>query len=324
MISIFRDSAPNSLSATIAYPVAWGRSGHDGGGLAVDHPARAGSRSHTPLTAVEQATVVAATVFTGSRCFIESPHENIIGPDCDEADVLTIYHCRMSKGVAKSIIVFGRGLEADGPDFCLSEASKARVRALVDYVEANKPTFSLQPARVIFSGGWSAAAAKMKAPPKEFREGALMLKYAHALPVSDKDFSVYADSIIEIESDSTLENVLRTKEAGYFSGISFTAANPLGIVAHTDHQKRIEYFIRKIFGLPKGAILHITAHGADNPSDGMPEKMLFLLTRLAFIGATSHSALRHRQSLALMAHHFQQARPSSDQTDRPAESSSII
>jgi hypothetical protein len=207
----------------------------------------------------------------------------------------------MPKGEATSIIVFGRGLKADGADFRLSEASKARVRALVDYVEANKPTFCRRPARVIFSGGWGAAAAKMTAPPKEFREGALMLKYAHALPGSDKDFSVYADSTIEIESDSTLENVLRTKEAGYFRGISFTAANPLGIVAHAGHQQRIEYFIRKIFGVPKDSILHITARGADDLSDGMPEMMLLLLTRLAFIGANSHSALRHRQSLALMA-----------------------
>ena len=221
----------------------------------------------------------------------------------------------MSEGVARSIIVFGRGLNADGANFYLSEASRLRVRALVDYVEANKPTFSLQPAKVVFSGGWSAAAAKMKAPPKEFREGALMLKYAHSLPVNDKDFSVYANSNIEIESDSTLENVLRTKEAGYFDGSSFTSANPLGIVAHVGHQKRIEYFIRKIFGLPKGSILHITAHGADNPGNIRSEKMLFLQTRLAFIGATSHSALRHRQSLAVTAHHFLQTRPSSDQTD---------
>ena len=221
----------------------------------------------------------------------------------------------MSEGVATSIIVFGRGLKADGANFYLSEASRLRVRALVDYVEANKPTFSVQPAKVVFSGGWSAAAAKMKAPPKEFREGVLMLKYAQSLPVNGKDFSVYANSNIEIESDSTLENVLRTKEAGYFGGSSFTSANPLGIVAHAGHQKRIEYFIHKIFGLPKGSILHITAHGADNLGNIRSEKMLFLLTRLAFIGATSHSALRHRQSLAVTAHHFLQTQPSSDQTD---------
>jgi hypothetical protein len=221
----------------------------------------------------------------------------------------------MSEGVATSIIVFGRGLKADGAKFYLSEASRLRVRALVDYVEANKPTFSVQPAEVVFSGGWSAAAAKMKAPPKELREGVLMLKYAQSLPVNDKDFSVYANSNIEIESDSTLENVLRTKEAGYFGDSSFTSANPLGIVAHAGHQKRIDYFIHKIFGLPKGSILHITALGADNLGDIRSEKMIFLLTRLAFIGTTSHSALRHRQSLAVTAHHFLQTRPSSDQTD---------
>jgi DUF218 domain len=171
----------------------------------------------------------------------------------------------MSEGVATSIIVFGRGLRADGADISLSEASRARVRALVDYVEANRSIFGLRPAKVIFSGGWSAAAAKMKAPPVEFREGTLMLEYAHALSGSDSGFSACANSAIEIESNSTLENVLRTKEAGYFSNSYFTAVNPLGIVAHVGHEKRIEYFMRKIFGLPNGSILHITADGADDP-----------------------------------------------------------
>ena len=213
-----------------------------------------------------------------------------------------------------NIIVFGRGLKVDGADFHLSEASKERVRALVDYIEANKQTFTLQPARVIFSGGWGAA-AKVKAPPKECREGALMLKYAHALPVSGKDFSYYANSTIEIQSDSTLENVLRTKEASYFKRTSFTTVNPLGIVAHAGHLKRIEYFISKIFELPKSSILHITAHGVDDSGGIMSEKMLFTLSRLAFIGADDHSVLRRRQSLALMVHHFLQSRSSSDRTD---------
>jgi DUF218 domain len=210
----------------------------------------------------------------------------------------------MSEGVATNIIVFGRGLDADGAGIYLSEASMARVRALVDYVEANRPIFSLRPVRVIFSGGWGAAAAKMKAPPEEFREGTLMLEYAHALSRSDRGFSVCANSTAEIESNSTLENVLRAKEAGYFSDTCFTAANPLGIVAHASHQKRIEYFMCKIFGLPNGSMLHITAHGADEPDGVMPEKILLFLTRLAFIGATSHAALRRRQHLALVARRF--------------------
>ena len=242
------------------------------------------------------------------RYFVDSRHVKIIGPDCDEADVPTVYHRCMSEGVAMSVIVLGRGLQVNGANFYLSEASRARVRALVDYVEANKSTFSSRPARVIFSGGWGGAAAKIKAPPKEFREGTLMLKYAQTFPVSGRDFSAYVDSNTEIESDSTLENALRTKEAGYFGGTSFTEANPLGIVAHADHQKRAEYFIRKVFGVPKASILHITACGTDDPSDAISEKMLFLLTRLAFICATSHSTLRQRQRLALTVHHFLQSR----------------
>lgn len=205
----------------------------------------------------------------------------------------------MSEAVAVNIVVLGRGLRVDGSDFHLSEASKERVRALVNYIEANVQVFTLQPARVIFSGGWGAAAAKLKAPPDQCREAALMLKYAHALPVNGNDFSSYAHSDIEIQSNSTLENMLRMKEAGYFNGASFTAANPLGIVAHADHQKRIDYFIGKVFEWPRSSILHITAHGDDDSYGVTSEKILYPLSRLAFIGANDHSVLRRRQSLAL-------------------------
>lgn len=177
----------------------------------------------------------------------------------------------------------------------------ARVRALMEYIEANKRIYCAQRARVLFSGGWGAAAAKLKAPPEEYREGILMFKYAQALSVNGIDLSSYAESSIEIESDSTLENVLHAKENGYFLDDSFTTASPLGIVSHASHQKRIEYFIHKVFGLPDDAILPIIARGNDNPGNMISEKALLLFTRLAFIGASSHSALRHRQHLALMA-----------------------
>jgi hypothetical protein len=114
-----------------------------------------------------------------------------------------------------------------------------------------------------------------------------MFKYAQLLPVGGKDFSEFVDSYIEIESDSTLENVLRTKEAGYFRNVSFSAANPLGVVAHAGHQQRVDYFVRKVFDLPREAVLHINAHGSDHRSGLLPEEVVFLLTRLAFIGATS-------------------------------------
>jgi hypothetical protein len=213
----------------------------------------------------------------------------------------------MPGGVATSLIVFGRGLCADGSGFRLSEASAARVRALVNYLEENQSVFAARRATVVFSGGWGGAASAMKAPPAKFREGELMFELARALRVNGKDFSCYADSYIEIDSDSTLENVLRTKDAGYLDNVSFSAAEPLGVVAHHGHQERIQYFIRKVFGLPSVAIVRVLAHGPDTSDGLLPEKMLFFFTRLAFIGAATDSSLRRRQR-ALRAIHYPLAR----------------
>jgi hypothetical protein len=47
--------------------------------------------------------------------------------------------------------------------------------------------------------------------------------------------------------------VQRVKEDGYFDGIVFTARNPLGLVAHQEHLARINYLVRKAFGLPRDA-----------------------------------------------------------------------
>jgi hypothetical protein len=207
----------------------------------------------------------------------------------------------MPGSVATSIIVFGRGLYVNEAGLCLTNASVERVKALMDYIEENRSVFDVHRATVVFSGGWGAL-SKIRMPPVQFREGALMFKYAQLLPAGGKDFSEFVNSYIEIESDSTLENVLRTKEAGYFRNVSFSAANPLGVVAHAGHQQRVDYFVRKVFGLPREAVLHINAHGSDHRSGLLPEEVVFLLTRLAFIGATSHSSLRRRQRLMLIAH----------------------
>lgn len=213
----------------------------------------------------------------------------------------------MPESAATSIIVFGRGLCVDEAGFCLTSASVERVKALMDYIEENRSVFDMHRATVVFSGGWSVL-SKMRTPPAKFREGALMFKYAQLFSVGRKGFSDFVNSYIEIESDSTLENVLRAKEAGYFRNASFSAANPLGVVAHAGHQQRVDYFVRKVFGLPREAVLHINAHGSDHRSGLLPEKVVFLLTRLAFIGATSHSSLRRRQRLILIAHNPLRAR----------------
>jgi hypothetical protein len=205
--------------------------------------------------------------------------------------------------VATSIIVFGRGLEDDGGGFRLSGQSAERVAALISYVRGNLEAFASRRGRIVFSGGWAAAAHGAGPPPRRYREGQLMLDLALAADIGGGNLSGYADVYPETESDSTLENALRVKEAGYFDGVIFTAGNPLGLVAHAEHLPRIGYLVRKVFGLPGDAIASITAPGADSRSGGLPESVLLLITRLAFSGARDHASLRRRHGVLVAGNH---------------------
>jgi hypothetical protein len=221
----------------------------------------------------------------------------------------------MPEIVATNIIVFGRGLIADNSGFRLTRASAERAEVLVAYVSRNTAVFNSRQGRVVFTGGWAAAAEGIEPPPIQFREGSLMLDQAKAADIDGKNLVGYADAYSEIESDSTLENVLRSKEGGYFEGISFTRNNPLGLVAHQEHLVRIDYLVRKVFRLPSGAIVHIVVPGADNFSGRLPESVILFLTRLAFIGARGDTSLRRRHRILvacphrLHSHRLQTGRP---------------
>jgi hypothetical protein len=205
--------------------------------------------------------------------------------------------------VATSIIVFGRGLAADGAGFRLTGQSDQRVEALVGYVRQNAAAFTARRGRIVFSGGWAAAAEGLGRPPRQFREGNLMLDRAMAADIGGANLASYADVYPEIESDSTLENALRVKEHGYFDGTAFTARNPLGLVAHREHLARINYLVRRAFRLPGDATVSIAAAGADARSGGLPESLLLSLTRLAFLGAGDHSSLRRRHRMLVAWNH---------------------
>jgi hypothetical protein len=209
----------------------------------------------------------------------------------------------MPAAVATSIIVFGRGLEADGGGFRLSGQSTERVDALISYVRGNLQVFASRRGCIVFSGGWGAAAHRVGRPPRRYREGRLMLDRALAADIGGRNLSRYAEVYPEIESDSTLENTLRVQEAGYFDGACFTAGNPLGLVAHAGHLARIDYLVRKVFGLPGDAVVNIPAPGADCRSGGLPESVLLLITRLALSGARDHSSLRRRHAVLVAGNH---------------------
>ena len=216
----------------------------------------------------------------------------------------------MPGAVATRLIVFGRGLAADPAGFRLTRQSSERVDALVSHVRQNAAAFAARRGRIVFSGGWAGAAEGFGRPPPECREGSLMLARAMAADIGGTSLAGYADAFKEIESDSTLENVLRVREDGCFGGASFTARNPLGLVAHREHLPRISYLVRRAFGLPSGAIVTITAgQGRENYGGGLPESVLLPITRVAFIGARDHNSLRGRHRMLVAWDHRLRALP---------------
>jgi hypothetical protein len=196
-----------------------------------------------------------------------------------------------------NIIVFGRGLIRYGADYRLTNSSAARVDTLLAYIDQNKEIFSGRRGNVVFSGGWAGAGQGLERPPEHFREGALMLERATCADIGGHRLSEYATARSEVESDSTLENVLQIREAGYFRSVTFTACNPLGLIAQRKHLNRIDYLTRKVFHLPRHAVIHIVAPGADKTSSRIPEDLILLVTRLIFIRARSVNTLRRRQRI---------------------------
>ena len=126
-----------------------------------------------------------------------------------------------------------------------------------------------------------------------------MLDRALAATIAGAGLATYAETFAEIESDSTLENLLHIIEACYFHDITFTARNPLGFVAHKEHLNRIDYLARKVFNLPRRAVVHIVAPGIDRTSSRIPESLTLQVTRLAFAGASGADSLRRRQRLLI-------------------------
>lgn len=185
----------------------------------------------------------------------------------------------------------------NGADYKLTEASAARVDALLAYVDQNRAVFARQRGMVVFSGGWAGAGQNLEKPPERFREGSLMQSRASAANIDGSKLAEYVETFAEVESDSTLENVLEIKAEDYFRGTTFTARNRLGLVAHKEHLKRIDYLVRSVFKLPRHAVSHIVVPGVDKTSSGVPESLILQVTRLAFAGASGVDALRRRQRI---------------------------
>jgi hypothetical protein len=122
-----------------------------------------------------------------------------------------LYAAWMPGALATRIIVFGRGLVAEGTGFRLTRQSSEHTEALVAYARQNAPAFAVRRGRIVSSGGWAGAAEGFDRPPHQYREGSLMRAQTMAADIGGAGLADYAEVYAEVESDSTLENVLRVK-----------------------------------------------------------------------------------------------------------------
>lgn len=154
---------------------------------------------------------------------------------------------------------------------------------------------------VVFSGAYPGDRMS-EAPDEDHREGSLMLQYAHDLGMTEEFPRVKFER--EIQAVTTLENMLQTREQGFFAGTDFTPTSPLGIVCHGErgkkgelrgHAARAEYFGRKAFYLGKTSIESILVVEEDDYEAALDEDKLLTITRVAFLGARRKLALRRRE-----------------------------
>jgi hypothetical protein len=178
------------------------------------------------------------------------------------------------------LLVFGRGSFPAGDGYRLSAASSARVDAAVAHVlrHGGGP-------RVIFSGGWAEASRGDPPPPPGRREGDLMLRRARAAGL-ERHAELYA----ETRSRSTLENLLNTADEGLLDGFTFDAGNPLGLVAHAGHLRRVRYLAGKALGLSGRALLDVPAVGGDSG-----DRRELIAARIGFLGARTAAQLLRRE-----------------------------
>jgi hypothetical protein len=200
------------------------------------------------------------------------------------------------------LIVFGRGLDREEGGVLLSRASAVRVHAAVDHVREHLDLFSApgaNPKRIVFSGGWAEAAAGMAAPPAGSREGDLMRDLALREPVDAGRLDDYAEICVETESRSTLENLLNVVRLGYIDPVVISRSNPLGLVAHRGHLRRIAFLAKKVLDVRPDEIQRVPAEGRDAGSGGIPEWAVYVVTRLLYAGTSKPASLLRRERSAV-------------------------
>jgi hypothetical protein len=188
----------------------------------------------------------------------------------------------MPEVVPTNIIVPGRGHNIlPNGTMQLSASAIQRVHTVAEYYLTHEDRFvrDLQDGTggmIVMAGGYASLATgnKLQAPPFETRESTLMCGLARAVGIP-ADYLGNSPS-----STSTLENILRAKEEGFFSGVG--RENPLGIVTQESQWERLNWFARKVFKLPQESVVLIAAPGEDYEQIINDERKLMHITRIAY------------------------------------------
>lgn len=204
----------------------------------------------------------------------------------------------MTSGVATNIIVPGRGHEI-APDGSLSLSASAlqRVHTAVDYFNTHRLAFEQADndgsgGVIIMSGGYAGLATgnKMSPPPHSQRESTLMYRLAKEEGVPERYLRNSASST------STLENMLRVSEEGYFDKLS--PENPLGIVTQHSQWNRLNWFAQKVFKLPPEAVLLVPSPGEEDANVMREEQKLMRITKVIYGLAETPYGLRRAERIA--------------------------
>ena len=209
--------------------------------------------------------------------------------------------------ISTNLLVPGRGHNiAPTGALELSDPARERVVVAVTYYQDNKAAFteSLQRGTgglIVMCGGYAALASsgQITAPPYHLRESTMMQNLAVDLGVPQRHLGNSP------ASTSTMENVLRAQEEGFFTELK--PGNPLGIVAEAhnpDEQgqfsqyARLEWFARKIFKLPVGVVCLVPTQTSISSAEQADERKLMKVTRILYSAAKTPEGLRRAEKIA--------------------------
>lgn len=205
----------------------------------------------------------------------------------------------MPERIATNILVAARGHVLGDDSFKLGTSSMQRVDRLIGHYQQHESAFldarkNGSGGIIAISGGYPTMAVgrKIAPPPYNLREGPMMARLAVEAGIPQTYIRTTASPT------TTLEVVLRPYEEGFFTGLAISPDNPLGIVTQAAQYDRLEWFARRIYRLPRGAVQLIEAPGEENPRVVRDERRIMHTTRILYGMARRPYALRRAERIA--------------------------